>query len=121
MGIAGAEGKSGEALQILATAADAEDKTDKHPVTPGPLAPAREQYANLLLEHGQAKEALVEYESVLKKEPNRLLTYVGGARAVAKAADQPKAQRYYAKVVELAAAADTVRPEVAEARAFVAK
>ncbi len=116
-----AEGKLSEALQILATAADAEDKTDKHPVTPGPLAPAREQYANLLLEHGQAKEALAEFESVLKKEPNRLLTYVGGARAAAKAADQPKAQRYHAKVVELAAAADTVRPEVAEARAFVAK
>ena len=67
------------------------------------------------------KEALVEFESVLKKEPNRLLTYVGGARAAAKASDKAKAQRYYAKVVELAAAADTVRPELAEARAFVAK
>ena len=116
-----AEGKLSEALQILANAADTEDKTDKHPVTPGPLAPAREQYANLLLEHGKAKEALVEFEFVLKKEPNRLLTYVGGARAAAKASDQAKSQRYYAKVVELAAAADTVRPELAEARAFVAK
>jgi len=25
----------------LSAAADAEDKTEKHPVTPGPLAPAR--------------------------------------------------------------------------------
>jgi tetratricopeptide (TPR) repeat protein len=116
-----AEGKLVEALQTIAAAAAAEDKTEKHPVTPGPLAPAREQYANLLLEHGKAKEALAEFQSVLKKEPNRLLTYVGGARAAAKAGDKPTAQRYYAKVVELAAAADTVRPEVAEARAFVAK
>ena len=116
-----AEGKLDEALKTLSSAADAEDKTDKHPVTPGPLAPAREQYANMLLDRGQAKEALAAYEAVLKKEPNRVLTYVGGARSAVKVGDRVKAQRYYAKVVELAAAADTVRPEVTEARAFVAK
>lgn len=114
-----AEGKAEEALTALAAAADAEDKTDKHPVTPGPLAPAREQHANLLLEQGKAKEALAHYEAVLKKEPNRLLTYVGAARAATKAGDRAKAQRYYGKVVELGAQADTVRPEIAEARAFV--
>ena len=114
-----AEGKADDALKALAAASDAEDKTDKHPVTPGPLAPAREQYANMLLDRGQAKEALAAYEAVLKKEPNRLLTYVGAARAAAKAGDRTKAQRYYAKVVEIGALADTVRPEIAEARAFV--
>ena len=105
----------------MSAAADAEDKTDKHPVTPGPLAPAREQYANMLLDRGQAKDALTGYEAVLKKEPNRVLTYAGAARAAAKVGDRVKAQRYYAKIVELATAADTVRPEVTEARAFVAK
>ena len=116
-----AEGKSDEALKVLAAAAEAEDKSDKHPVTPGPLAPAREQYASLLLERDKAKEALGEFEAVLKKEPNRLLAFVGAARAAAKTGDRAKAQGYYAKVVQLAAAADTVRPEVAEARAFVGK
>ena len=116
-----AEGKSDDALKALAAAAEAEDKTDKHPVTPGPLAPAREQLASLLLERGKAKEALAEFEAVLKKEPNRLATYVGGARAAAKAGDQAKARTYYSKVVELAAEADTVRPEVTEARTFVGK
>ena len=116
-----AEGKPDEALNALAAAADAEDKTDKHPVTPGPLAPAREQYAYMLLERGQATEALTAYEAVLKKEPNRLLTYAGGARAAAKIGDNAKAQSYYAKVIELAGDADTVRPEVSEARAFVAR
>jgi len=115
-----AEVKSDDALKAIAAAAEAEDKTDKHPVTPGPLAPAREQYANMLLDRGQEKEALEAYEAVLKKEPNRLLTYVGAARAAAKAGDRTKAQRYYAKVVEIGAQADTVRPEIAEARAYVA-
>src|SRR4029077_7417944 len=39
-----AQGKYDEALNALRAAAEAEDKTDKHPVTPGPLAPARELY-----------------------------------------------------------------------------
>ena len=116
-----AEGKADDALKALAAAADAEDKTDKHPVTPGPLAPARELYGNLLLERGQAKEALAAYEATLQKEPNRLLAYVGAARAADKAGDKAKARRHYAKVVELAAGADTVRPEVTEARTFVGK
>src|SRR4051812_3383481 len=37
-----AEGKKDEALKAMSAAADAEDKTEKAPVTPGPLAPARE-------------------------------------------------------------------------------
>src|SRR5262249_7701370 len=39
-----AEGKYDEALAAMRAASDAEDKTEKHPVTPGPLAPARELY-----------------------------------------------------------------------------
>lgn len=114
-----AEGKHDEALKALAAAADAEDKTEKHPVTPGPLAPAREQYATMLLERGQHKEALAAYEATLKKEPNRLLAYVGAARAAAKSNAAVKARRYYAQVVRLAGGADTVRADVTEARAFV--
>src|SRR5205085_2835383 len=51
-----AEGRRDDALKVLSAAADAEDKTEKHPVTPGPLAPARELYAQMLLEQGKAKE-----------------------------------------------------------------
>jgi hypothetical protein len=47
-----AEGKHDEALRAMSAAADAEDKTEKHPVTPGPLAPARELYGVMLLESG---------------------------------------------------------------------
>src|SRR5437667_3522585 len=76
-----AEGKYDEALKALSAAADAEDKTEKHPVTPGPLAPARELYGAMLLDRGMAKEALAAYEAVFKKEPNRLAAYVGGIQS----------------------------------------
>ena len=37
-----AQGRHDDALDTMRVAADAEDKTEKHVVTPGPLAPARE-------------------------------------------------------------------------------
>jgi len=76
-----AEGKYDEALNAMSAAAEAEDKTDKHPVTPGPLAPARELCGAMLLDRGNANEALAAYEAVLKKEPNRLAAYVGAAKS----------------------------------------
>ena len=54
----------------MRAAADAEDATDKAAVTPGPLAPARELLGEMLLEAGNAKEALAAFEATMKKEPN---------------------------------------------------
>ena len=116
-----AAGKHDEALKTLRAAADAEDKTEKHPVTPGPLAPARELYGVMLLERGMPKEALSAFEATLKHEPNRLAGTIGAARAAAKAGDTAKARQYYAKVAELAGGADASRSEAGEARAFLAK
>jgi hypothetical protein len=108
------QGKHNEALVVMSAAADAEDKTEKHPVTPGPLAPARELYATMLLERGMAKEALAAYEAVLVKEPNRLGTYVGAAKAALKVGDNKKVSDYTAKIRTLTKDADTQRPEVME-------
>jgi len=115
-----AEGRHADALKAMSAAADAEDKTEKAPVTPGPIVPARELYGAMLLERGMAAEALAAFEATLKKEPHRFGATIGAARAALKAGDAGKARAHYAAVVELAAEADPVRPEVAEARAYVA-
>jgi len=75
------EGKMDAAIQSARAAADLEDSVDKHPVTPGEVLPARELLADLLLEAGQYTSALVEYETVLKKAPNKLNALVGAAEA----------------------------------------
>jgi tetratricopeptide (TPR) repeat protein len=116
-----AEGKRDDALKAMSDAADAEDKTEKHPVTPGAPKPARELYGVMLLESGNAKDALVAFEATLKKEPNRLGAYAGAAKAAEKSGESAKAQEYYGKVVAIADAADNSRTEVADARAFLAK
>jgi hypothetical protein len=114
-----AEGKHDDALTAMSVAADAEDATEKHPVTPGVPKPARELYGVMLLERGKPKEALVAFEAVLKKEPNRLGAYVGAAKAAEKSGDNAKARQYYEKVVAIAGGADNTRTEVADARAYL--
>ena len=68
----------------------------------------------MLLDRGMAAEALAAFEATLKKEPNRLGTYFGGAKAASKAGDQTKAKQYGSKVIALTRDADTSRPEVQE-------
>ena len=116
-----AQGKYDEALAAMAAAAAAEDKTEKSPVTPGPIVPARELYGAMLLERGKAKDALAAFEATLKKEPHRLGATLGAAKAAEQAGDAGLARQYYAAAVALGEAADPVRPEITAARAFVTK
>jgi tetratricopeptide (TPR) repeat protein len=116
-----AEGKHDDALKAMSAAADAEDKTEKHPVTPGVPTPARELYGQMLLDQGMAKEALAAFEATLKKEPHRLGATLGAAKAAEKAGDTAKAGQHYMDAVALTENADPVRPQIAEARAFLAK
>jgi tetratricopeptide (TPR) repeat protein len=115
-----AEGKKDEALKAMSNAADAEDRTEKHPVTPGVPKPARELYGEMLLDSGNAKDALAAFEATLKKEPNRLGAYVGAGRAAAQLGDKTKARDYFGKVVEQAGSQGSPRSEVADARKYLA-
>jgi tetratricopeptide (TPR) repeat protein len=115
-----ADGKYDDAVKAMSAAADAEDKTEKAPVTPGPLAPARELYGFMLLDRGMAKEALAAFEATMAKEPNRFNGYVGAAKAAQALGDTAKAKASYEKLVALAAGSDSQRPTLAAARAFVA-
>ncbi len=111
-----AEGKKDEALKALAATADAEDLTDKAAVTPGPLAPARELYGFMLLEAGRPKDALVAFEAVTRKEPNRFLALYGAGKAAEGAKQTTKAKGYYRQIVEICKDAGTERPELQYAR-----
>jgi hypothetical protein len=115
-----AEGKGDEALKMMSAASDAEDKTEKSPVTPGPLAPARELYGQMLLQNGKAQEALAAFEATKAKEPNRYLGYAGAAEAADKAGDKAKARDNYQRLLALAAGTRADRPELAAAKKYLA-
>lgn len=115
-----AEGKYDEALNAMSAAADAEDKTEKHVITPGPLAPARELYGFMLLDRGMAKEALAAFEATKAKEPNRLHAFAGAAKAAEALGDREGARQNCQQLVTLTASANSERPEVAAAKQYLA-
>jgi tetratricopeptide (TPR) repeat protein len=114
-----AQGKHDEALAAMKAAADAEDKTEKSPVTPGPLAPARELYGDMLLERGNAKEALVAFQATMAKEPNRFNGFVGAAKAAVALGDKATAKADYERLLAMADGSSD-RAALAAARAYVA-
>ncbi|HVG29317.1 MAG TPA: hypothetical protein VM864_06310 [Pyrinomonadaceae bacterium] len=118
--LAHAEGKHEESLRLMRAAAELDDATEKHPVTPGAILPAREQLGELLLELKQPIAALQEFETSLRSAPNRFNGLYGAARAARRAADQKRARTYYGNLLELCRRADSVRPEIEEAKAFLA-
>jgi len=118
--LAYAEGNHGESLRLMSAAAELDDATEKHPVTPGSVLPAREQLGELLLELKRPLAALQAFEASLRHAPNRFNGLYGAARAAKLAADQKRAKTYYGKLVTLCRQADSIRPEIEEAKAFLA-
>lgn len=111
-----AQGKKAEGIAAMKEAATIEDSTDKAAVTPGPIAPAREMLGYMLLENNQPKEALLEFDAVMKKEPNRFLAIWGAAKAAEATKQTVKAKGLYKQLVEICADAGTERPELQYAR-----
>jgi tetratricopeptide (TPR) repeat protein len=114
-----AQGKTDEALTLMRGAADVEDRNEKHIVTPGRILPARELLGDMLFELKRPAEALKEFETVQLREPERFRSYYGAAQAAAQSGDKAKARKYFGKLVELAGQG-TARPELAQAKAFLA-
>ena len=119
--LAHAEGRNDEALQLLGRAAALEDTTDKHPVTPGAILPAREQLGDLLFELNQPAQALKEFEAVLQSAPRRFNSLYGAARAAEVSGQAKKARTHYASLVAVCQHADHERAELQAARAFLAR
>ena len=113
-----AEGKADEGFALMRSAVELEASTDKHNITPGPIVTARELLGDMLLEAGQPGPAAQAYEASLRVAPNRFKALYGVAKAAERAGERERAKSYYEKLLATAAAADTERPELQEAKAF---
>lgn len=114
--IALTDGRNDEALLLMRTSAEAEEASDKHPVTPGNVVPSRELLGEMLMSLNQPGPALAEFERSLKRDPNRFRGLYGAAQAAERSGDQAKAKQYYTELLQVAANADTDRPEIRKAR-----
>ncbi len=118
--IAKAKGQQDDAVKLMRAAADLEDRNEKHIVTPGRMAPARELLGEMLLELKQPAAALKEFEQSQLREPNRLRGFAGAAAAADAAGERDKAKGHYAKLLELTREADTPLPEIMRAKTYLA-
>jgi tetratricopeptide (TPR) repeat protein len=89
-----------KSLGMMIAAADLEDATEKNPVTPGQLLPAREMLGDLLLEINKPKEALKQYELTLEKNPNRLNALFGAGKSAELIGDKEKAAFYFTALLK---------------------
>ena len=113
------EGKEPEALKAMNMAADMEDKTEKHPVTPGEVIPAKELLGDMLLAMNKPAAALEVYKANLKKHPNRFNGIYGAALASQRANDLESAKYYYQQLIAITNKTKSNRPEVETARLFL--
>ena len=111
-----AAGDTAGARREAKAAADREDASEKHPVTPGELLPARELEGDLLLAVGQPASARVAYEATLRREPGRLRSLFGAARAAELAGDVAAAQTGYRAYLARMQQGDGARAELEIAR-----
>ena len=115
-----AKEKTTVALNLMKLAADMEDGTEKHPVTPGEVLPARELLGDMLLQINQYENALLAYEAVLQKCPNRFNSLYGAGLAAEKSEQKQKAVFYFKQLLTISDTLKSDRPELAATRNFLA-
>lgn len=107
-------------MKLMRQSANLEDASEKRPVTPGPIVPARELLGELMLELEQPAAALAAFETALVSAPDRFNALHGAARAARAAGDAQTARKYYARLLAIASP-ESRRPALREAREFLGK
>jgi hypothetical protein len=117
-----AAGNKQTALRQMRSAAELEDGTEKSAVTPGPLAPARELLAEMLLQMNEPKQALEQFAATLRKEPRRFRSLYGAAHAAQLSGSRELSQKYFSELRQVCVRADKPpRAELEEAERAVSK
>ncbi len=119
--IALGEQRTRRAITIMREAADREDRREKHVALENRLSPMRELLGELLLEAGRPEDAQREFNASLQTVPNRFRSLAGAARAATSLRHEDDARAYHERLLALTQDADTDRPAMLAARAYLAQ
>ena len=111
-----ASGETEEALRLLRSVADKQAKLGKRETE----LPAREMLAEMLLDMQRPQEALAEYETSLRTDPNRFNGLYGAAQAADMTQQKQKAAGYYAQLLKNCDGIQSDRPELTQAKNLLA-
>jgi tetratricopeptide (TPR) repeat protein len=114
------KGNTEKAIKYMKLATKLESETSKAAVTPGEMIPAEELLADLYMLSGKPKEALKSYELNLKGRPFRFNGIYGAAKAAQKLDNNELAAYYFEKLIKVSKDINSSRPELSEAKDFLA-
>ncbi len=114
-----AAGDRREALAALREATVLEATRPRPHARPYPIKPAVELYAELLLESGDSRTAVTQFQSSLARTPRRAASLIGLARAARAAGFRSEAVRAAREFLSMWRLADADRTELRDARAIV--
>ncbi len=114
------KGNSKKAIKHMKLASNLESKTSKAAVTPGEIIPADELLGDLYLALNKPRKALEAYQINLEGHPFRFNGIYGAAKAAEKLNDIKLAVYYFDQLVKLSVKTNTSRPEISEAKDYLA-
>ena len=114
------KGNADKAIEYMKLASNLESETSKAAVTPGEIIPADELLADLYLALNKPKEALETYKINLNGHPSRFNGIYGAAKAAQNLNDIEQATYYFEELIRLSVKTNSTRPEVSEAKDFLA-
>jgi len=108
-----------EAIAAMREATAIETELGIPPGPPAAYKPPHELFGEILLRAGRPAEAAAQFDTGLRRHPNRARSLLGRARAKAAEGDRPAALRSYQRLLEVWVHADSDLSEIHEARDFV--
>ena len=114
------KGNADKAIEYMKLASNLESETSKAAVTPGEIIPADELLADLYLALNRPEEALKAYKLNLKGHPFRFNGIYGAAKAAQQLNDTKLTAYYFEKLIKLSEDVNSSRPELIEAKEFIA-
>ena len=114
------KGNADKAIEYMKLASNLESETSKAAVTPGEIIPADELLADLYLALNRPEDALKAYKLNLKGHPSRFNGIYGAAKAAQQLNDTKLTAYYFEKLIKLSENVNSSRPEIAEAKEFLA-
>ena len=115
--LAFSEGKYDDAVEVLRPIADKEDALGDEPQG----IPTREMIAEMLMEAKRPQQALAEYQTDLRFNPNRFNGLYGAAQAAEQAGKHSDANAYYAMLLKVCDGSTSSRPELSHAKQLLAQ
>jgi tetratricopeptide (TPR) repeat protein len=105
------QGRDKEATELLRALADKQDAEGKGEIE----TPAREMFADMLMELHRPAQALVEYEKSMTIDPNRFNGLYGAGHAAERTGQKDKEKIYYSQLLKNCADAQSMRAELRHA------